>query len=174
MKKRFIRSTLPLVKTTGPEVFRGNLDCASEQTYRSHLGVGFLRYYLSVPPNLAANLDARKRSDVMTVSIKEGGTCTFISPRVRSDPLRSLGPDVTGDWSEGSELSLVFARSPYLGFWRSLRDRAFGLIAGLAFPEPLRVVGIRSRTGLFCDCCLVRVFSQLEGSRRCRLPRWLE
>ena len=66
---------------------------------------------LSVPTNLAADLNVRKRSDATTVS-KKGGIYTFISPRVRSDPLRSLGPDVTGDQSEGSELTLVFARTP--------------------------------------------------------------
>ena len=71
---------------------------------------------LSVPTNLAANLNTRKRSDAMTVS-KKGGIYTFISPQVRSDPLRSLGPDVTGDRSEGSELTLVFVHTPYLGFW---------------------------------------------------------
>ena len=58
-------------RTVGPEVFRGSFDRAGEQNYRSRLGVGFLRSYLSVPPNLAANLDARKRSDVMSVSKRE-------------------------------------------------------------------------------------------------------
>ena len=71
MKKDLCDSTLPLVKTVGPEVFRGNFDCAGEQNYRSRLSVGFLRSYLSVPPNLAASLNARKRSDVMTVLKKE-------------------------------------------------------------------------------------------------------
>ena len=70
---------------------------------------------LSVPTNLAASLTVRKRSDATTVS-KKGGIHTFISPRVRSDPLRSLGPDVTGDRIEGSELTLVFACTPYLRF----------------------------------------------------------
>ena len=70
-EKRFTRSTLPFVKTVGPEVFRGNFDCAGEQNYRNRLGVGFLRSYQSVPPNLAASLDARKRSDVMIFSKKE-------------------------------------------------------------------------------------------------------
>ena len=32
----------------------------------------FLRSYQSVPPNLAAGLDARRESDVMIVSKKEG------------------------------------------------------------------------------------------------------
>ena len=71
MKKDLCDPTLPLVKTIGPEVFRGNFDYAGEQKYYSRLGVGFLRSYLSVPPNLAASLDARKRSDVMTISKKE-------------------------------------------------------------------------------------------------------
>ena len=66
---------------------------------------------LSAPTNLAANLNARKRSDATTVS-KKGGIYTFISLRVRSDPLRSLGPDVTRDRSEGSKLTLVFGRTP--------------------------------------------------------------
>ena len=73
------------------------------------------RARLSVPTNLAASLNARKRSDAMTVS-KKGGIRTFISPRVRSGPLRSLGPDVTGDQSKGSELTLIFACTPNLGF----------------------------------------------------------
>ena len=70
---------------------------------------------LPAPTNLAANLNTRKRSDATTVS-KKGGIYTFISPRVRFDPLRSLGSDVTGDQSEGSELTLVLVRTPYLGF----------------------------------------------------------
>ena len=64
-----MRSTL--VKTVGPEVFRGNFDCAGEQNYRSRMGVGFLRSYQSVPLNLAASLDARKGSDVMSILKKE-------------------------------------------------------------------------------------------------------
>ena len=94
---------------------------------------------------------------------KRGGIYTFVSPRVRSDPLRLLGPDVTGDQNEGSELALVFSHTPYFGFWRSLRDHAFGLIAGLAFPEPLCVVMIWSRAGLLCDCCLVHGFRNWRG-----------
>ena len=70
-EKRFRRSTLPFVKTVGPEVFRGNFDCAGEQNYRSHLGMGFLRSYQSVPPNLAVSLDARKRPVVVTFLKKE-------------------------------------------------------------------------------------------------------
>jgi len=165
--------TLLFVKTVGPEVFWGNFDCAGEQNYRSHLGMGFLRSYQSVLPNLAASLDARKRSDVMTVSKKERRYSYLFQPPSEIRPL-SLGSDVTRYRSKGSELTFVFARTPYLGFWRSLRDRAFGLIAGSAFPEPPRVVGIRSRAGSFCDCRPISGFSQLEGSRRRHLPQWLE
>ena len=94
---------------------------------------------------------------------KRGGIYTFVSPRVRSDPLRLLGLDVTGDQNEGSELALVFACIPYFGFWRWFRDRALGLVAGPAFPEPLRVVGIRSRAGSFCGCCPVCGFHNWRG-----------
>ena len=69
-EKRFRRSTFLFVKAVGPGVFRGNFDCAGEQNYRSRLGVGILRSYQCVPPNLATSLDARKRSNVMTFSKK--------------------------------------------------------------------------------------------------------
>ena len=71
MKRSLCDLTLPLVKTVGPEAFRGNFDCTGEQNYRSHLGMGFLQSYLSVHLNLAASLDARRRSDVMAISKKE-------------------------------------------------------------------------------------------------------
>ena len=71
MRKDLRDPTLPFIKTIGPEVFRGNFDCVGEQNYHSHLGVGFLQSYLSVPPNLAASLDTRRRSDVMTILKKE-------------------------------------------------------------------------------------------------------
>jgi len=71
MKKDLCDPTLSLVKTVGPEAFRRNFDCAGEQNYRSRLGVGFLQSYLSVPPNLVASLDVRRRSDVMTVLKEE-------------------------------------------------------------------------------------------------------
>jgi len=118
----------------------------------------FLQSYLSVPPNLAVSLDVRKRSVVMTYEKKKGGIRTFVSPRVRSDTLWLLRPDVTGDG-----LTLGFVCTSYLGLWRSLCDRAFGLIASLAFPEPPRVVGIRSRAGWFCDCRPIRVFRNQRG-----------
>ena len=71
--------------------------------------------HLSTPTNLAANLNARKRFDAMTI-LKKGGNYTFISPRVRFDPLRLLGSDVTEDRREDSETTLVFAHTPSLGF----------------------------------------------------------
>ena len=115
-KKGLCDWTLPFVKTVGPEVYKREiLICAGEQSYHSHRGVGFFCSLtrlarLSVPMNLAANLNARKRSDATTVS-KKGGIYTFTSPRVQSNPLRSLGPDVTRDQSEGSELTLVFTHT---------------------------------------------------------------
>ena len=69
---------------------------------------------LFVPTNLAANLNMRKRSYVATVSKKE--VYTFISPRVRSDPLRLQGSDVTRDQREDSRTTLVFAHTSSLGF----------------------------------------------------------
>ena len=71
MRKDLRDPTLLFVKTVGPEVFRGNFDCTGEQNYHSRLGVGFLRSYQFVPPNLAVSLDARKRPDVVTFSKKE-------------------------------------------------------------------------------------------------------
>ena len=116
MKKDLRDPTLLFVKTVGPKVFRGNFSCAGEQNYHSRLGMGLSRSYQSIPPNFAASLGARKRSAVMTFfQKKKGGTRTFISPRVRSDPLQLLGSDVTRDQSEGGELMFVFTRTPYLG-----------------------------------------------------------
>ena len=91
MKKDLCDPTLPLVKTVGPEVFRGNFDCAGEQNYRSRLGVGFLRSYQSVPPNLATSLDAKKRSDVMTVSKKERRCSYLCQPPSDIRPLAVAG-----------------------------------------------------------------------------------
>ena len=68
---------------------------------------------LSIPTNLVINLNTRKRSDAMTI-LKKGRIHTFISPRVRSDPLRSLGLDVTGDRSEDSKLTLCIRIYPLL------------------------------------------------------------
>ena len=90
-EKRFRRSTLSFVKTIGPEVFRGNFDCAGEQNYCSCLGVGFLQSYLSVPPNLASSLDARKRSDVMTVSKEERRNSDLYQPPSEIQPLAVIG-----------------------------------------------------------------------------------
>ena len=87
MKKDLCDPTLPLVKTIGPEVFWGYFGCASEQIYYSRLGMGFLWSYLSVPPNLAASLDARKRSDVMIVSKRERRYSYLYQPLSEIRPL---------------------------------------------------------------------------------------
>ena len=91
MKKDLCDPTLPFVKTVGPEVFRGNVDCVGEQNYRSRLGVGFLQSYLSVPPNLAASLNARKRSDVMTILKKERRCLYLCQPPSEIRPLTVAG-----------------------------------------------------------------------------------
>ena len=87
MKKDLCDPTLSLVKTVGPEVFRGNFDCAGEQNCCSRLGTGFLQSYLSVPPNLAASPDVRKRSDVMTVLKKERRYSYLYQPPSEIRPL---------------------------------------------------------------------------------------
>ena len=119
-KKGLCDLTLPFIKTIGPEVYKGEILIMLVSIVTVAVGAwafcSLTRHaHLSAPTNLAANLNVRKRSDAATIS-KKGGIYTFTSPRVRSDPLRSLGPDVTGDRSEGRELTLVFARTPYLGF----------------------------------------------------------
>ena len=70
---------------------------------------------LFVPTNLATSLNMRKRSDAVSI-LKERGFYTFTSPRVRSDPLRLLGSNVTGDRRDDNETILVFTRTPSLGF----------------------------------------------------------
>ena len=65
-EKKFARSDpSPLLRPYGLRCF------LEEQTYRHYLAVGFLWYYRSVPPNLAASLDMRKGSSVMTCFEKE-------------------------------------------------------------------------------------------------------
>ena len=61
------------------------------------MGVGLLRSYQSVPPNLAANLDVRKRSDVMTFSKKGRKYRYLYQPLSEVRPLWLLGSDVSGD-----------------------------------------------------------------------------
>ena len=87
--------TLPFVKTIGPEVYKGEILIMLVSKVTVAIGAWpfccLTRHArLSAPTNLAANLNARKRSDATTVS-KKGGIYTFISPRVRSDPLAVAG-----------------------------------------------------------------------------------
>ena len=51
----------------------------------------FLWSYLYVPPNLAASLDATKRSDVMTVSKKERRYSYLYQPPSEIRPLAVAG-----------------------------------------------------------------------------------
>ena len=90
-EKRFTQSTLPFVKIVGPEVFRGNFDCAGEQNYHSRLGVGLLQSYQSVPLNFAASLGARKRSAVKTFSKKERRYPYLYQPLSEIQPLVVAG-----------------------------------------------------------------------------------
>ena len=119
-KKGLCNLILSFVKTVGPEVFKGEISIVLVSKVTIAIGAWAFcnlmgHAHLSVPTNLATNFNVRKRSYALTI-LKKGGIHTFISPQVRSDPLRLLGPDVTGDRSEGSELTLVFARTLYLGF----------------------------------------------------------
>ena len=75
-KKGLCDPTLPFVKTVGPEVYKGEISImlVSKVT----IAVGAWVFYsltrharLSVPTNLAANLNARRGSDTATVSKKE-------------------------------------------------------------------------------------------------------
>ena len=72
-------------------MFRGNFDCVGEQNYRSRLGMVFLRSYLSVPLNLAASFNVRKRYDVMTVSKKERRYSYLYQPPSEIRPLAVAG-----------------------------------------------------------------------------------
>ena len=100
-KKGLCDLTLPFVKTIGPKVYKGKISIMLVSKVTIVVGAWFFcsltrHAHLSAPTNFDANLNARKRSDAMS-ALKKGGIHTFISPRVRSDPLRSLGPDVAGD-----------------------------------------------------------------------------
>ena len=64
-----------------------------------------LRSYQSVPPNLAAGLDARRLFEK-----RKGGSRTLTSPRVMSNPLHLLGSGVSGDqnvWMESQSVVFV-------------------------------------------------------------------
>ena len=76
IEKRFIDPTLPFVKTIGPEVYKGEIlvMLVSKVTIviKAWVFCSLTRHArLFVPTNLAANLNARKRSDATTVSKKE-------------------------------------------------------------------------------------------------------
>ena len=119
-KKGLYDLTLPFIKTVGPEVYKREILIMLVSKVTIVVGAwvfcSLTRHaWLSVPTNLAAYLNARKRCDAATV-LKKGGIYTFISPRVRSDPWWLQGSDVTGDRREDSGTTLVFARTPSIGF----------------------------------------------------------
>ena len=119
-KKGLCYLTLSFIKTVGPEVYKEEISMMLvskiTKTVEAWVFCSLTRHaHLSVPTNLAANLNARKRSDAMTI-LKKEVFIPLLAPRVRSGLLRSLGQNVTGDRSEGSELTLVFTCTPYLGF----------------------------------------------------------
>ena len=74
-KKGLCNPTLPFVKTIGPEVYKGEISIMLVSKVTIAIGAwvfcSLTRHArLSVPTNLAASLDTRKRSDAMTVSKK--------------------------------------------------------------------------------------------------------
>ena len=75
-KKGLCDSTLPLVKTIGTEVYKGEILIKLVSKVTIAVGAWAFcsltrRARLSVPTNLATSLDARKRSDAMTISKTE-------------------------------------------------------------------------------------------------------
>ena len=119
-KKGLCDPILPFVKTVGPEVYKGEISIVLVSKVTIAVGAwGFCSLTrharLSVPTNLAANLNVRKRSDAMTV-LKKRRYLYLYQPPSEIQPLAVAGPDVTRDRCEGSKLTLVFARTPYLGF----------------------------------------------------------
>ena len=105
--------TLPFVKAIGPEVYKTGISIMLVSKVAIAVGewvfCSLTRHArLFIPANLAANLNMRERSDAVTV-LKKGGIYTFISLRVRSDPLRLQGLDVTRDRKEDSGTTCIRA-----------------------------------------------------------------
>ena len=74
-KKGLCDLTLPFVKTIGPEVYKGEISIVLVNKVTIAIGAWVFcsltsHAHLSIPTNLAANLNARKRSDATTVSKK--------------------------------------------------------------------------------------------------------
>ena len=75
-KKGLCDPTLPFIKTVGPEGYKGEISIMLVSKVTIAVGAwvfcSLTRHArLSVPTNLAANLNVRKRSDATTVSKKE-------------------------------------------------------------------------------------------------------
>ena len=83
-KKGFCDRTLPFFKTIGPEVYKGEILIMLVSKVTIAIGAwvfcSLTRHaYLSVPRNLAANLNGRKRSDATTIS-KKGVFIPLLAP----------------------------------------------------------------------------------------------
>jgi len=83
-KKGLCDLILPSVKTVGPEVYKGEILIMLVSKVTIAIGVwvfcGPTRHaHLSIPTNLAINLNVRKKFDATNV-LKKGGVYTFISP----------------------------------------------------------------------------------------------
>ena len=75
-KKGLCDPTLPFIKTIGPEVYKEEISMMLvskiTKTVEAWVFCSLTRHArLSVPTNLAANLNARKRSNAMTILKKE-------------------------------------------------------------------------------------------------------
>ena len=75
-KKGLCDPILPFVKTIGPEVYKGEISIVLVSKVTIAVGAWVFHNLtrhacLSVPTNLAANLNARKRSNAMTILKKE-------------------------------------------------------------------------------------------------------
>ena len=113
-KKGLCDPTLPFVKTIGPEVYKGEISIMLV----SKVTIAIEAWVFAVLPGMLVYLFPQ----TLPLTLMRGRGLTQRLFRKKevfiplSDPLRSLEPDVIGDRSEGSELTLVFACTPYLGF----------------------------------------------------------
>ena len=91
-KKGLCDPTLPFVKTIGSEVYKGKISIMLVSKVTVAVGAWAFcsltkQARLSVPTNLAASLDARKRSDVMIVSKRERRYSYLYQPLSEIRPL---------------------------------------------------------------------------------------
>ena len=94
-KKGLCDPTLPFVKTIGPEVYKGEILIMLVRKVTIAVGAwvfcSLTRHArLSIPTNLAANLNVSKRSDAMTIS-KKRRYSYFYQPSSEIQPLVVAG-----------------------------------------------------------------------------------